>query len=67
MKGVLESKGYITPREQILPTSFPIKFNSPLETLGMKDYVEVSLNLQTESFNIRGETPENVKKSLKKL
>lgn len=57
MKGTLATNGYNVPPEQQMG---PLKIGLPVELLGQKDNVEVNLNLQTESFNVVGTSPEAV-------
>jgi hypothetical protein len=59
IKGILASHDYTVPPEQ--PTGLQIKFGLPIESLGLKNNVEVKLNLQSQSFNIIGENPNDVK------
>lgn len=65
MKGILNDNEFKVPLEEEQPQKpqqigFQIKFGPPVETLGIKDNVDVKLNLQTQSLNILGETPEEV-------
>jgi hypothetical protein len=59
MKNILgKSEGYTVPSESM--GDIGIKIGLPIESLGLKNDVEVKLNLQTESFNIIGDEPEKV-------
>lgn len=60
IKGILASNGYTVPPKQQQP-GFQIKFGLPIESLGLKNNVEIKLNLQIQSFNIIGENPDDVK------
>lgn len=58
MRKILSSKSYKVPVE---PVEMPFKIGPPYEPLGFKNDVEIRLNLQKESFNIIGDSPDSVK------
>ena len=60
MKHILGANGFTVPLENEQQIGLQIKFGLPVESLGIKDNVEIQLNLQKQSFNVIGETPEEV-------
>ena len=64
MKEKLESNGYEIPIER-KDMQFP--FNLPLEPIGFKNNVEVTVNFEKEALNIVGETPNDVKDIFKEI
>lgn len=59
MKGILEkTEGYKVPPESIGDVG--IKIGLPIEPIGLKEDVEIKINLQYGAFNIIGDEPEKV-------
>jgi len=65
MRGILKDNGFkvqneVEEPEKAQQAGFQINFGPPIESIGTKNNVEVNLNLQSQSVNIVGETPEDV-------